>query len=151
MVFILDWYGCKRVCGQNANRQNAKWFVGILSGLFLSSSGILSVSICFGILSRPSKHDLAFCPNHEIHFGLGWERVRITLRDSAYALYFIKAEWHYILLSVCGMSGIGVTQISTFSIIYRHTSPFLTFYQPISSSTNLYWPSTSHYRHILTQ
>ena len=35
MVFILDWYGCIRVCGQNANWQNAKWFVGILSGLFI--------------------------------------------------------------------------------------------------------------------
>ena len=42
-------------------------------------------------------------------------------------------------------------QISTFSNIYRHTSPLLTMYHLISSSTNLYWPSTSQYRHILTQ
>ena len=42
-------------------------------------------------------------------------------------------------------------QISTFSNIYRHTSPLLTIYHLISSSTNLYWPSTSQYRHILTQ
>ena len=42
-------------------------------------------------------------------------------------------------------------QISTFSNIYRHTSPLLTMYHLISSSTNLYWPSTSQYRHILIQ
>ena len=42
-------------------------------------------------------------------------------------------------------------QISTFSNIYRHTSPLLTMYHLIPSSTNLYWPSTSQYRHILTQ
>ena len=34
-------------------------------------------------------------------------------------------------------------QISTFSNIYRHTSPLLTMNHLISSSTNLYWPSTS--------
>ena len=32
-----------------------------------------------------------------------------------------------------------------------HTSPFLNLYHLIPSSTNLYWPSTSQYRHILTQ
>ena len=42
-------------------------------------------------------------------------------------------------------------KISTFSNIYRHTSPLLTMYHVISSSTNLNWPSTSQYRHILTQ
>ena len=42
-------------------------------------------------------------------------------------------------------------QISTFSNIYRHKSPLLTLYHLIPSSTNLYWPSTSQYRHILTQ
>ena len=42
-------------------------------------------------------------------------------------------------------------QISTFSNKYRHTSPLLTSYHLISSSTNLYGPSTIHYRHILTQ
>ena len=42
-------------------------------------------------------------------------------------------------------------QISTFSNIYRHTSPLLTLYHLISNSTNLYWSSTSQYRHILTQ
>ena len=42
-------------------------------------------------------------------------------------------------------------QISTFSNIYRHTSPLLTLYHIIPSSTNLHWPTTSHYRHILTQ
>ena len=41
--------------------------------------------------------------------------------------------------------------ISTFFNIYRHTSPLLTLYLLISSSTNLYWSSTSQYRHILTQ
>ena len=42
-------------------------------------------------------------------------------------------------------------QISAFSNIYRHTSPFLTLYHLTPSSTNLYWPNTSQYRHILTQ
>ena len=42
-------------------------------------------------------------------------------------------------------------QISTFSNIYRHTSPLLTMYHLISSSTNSYRSSTSQYRHILTQ
>ena len=53
-------------------------------------------------------------------------------------------------LSVCEAS-VSPDQISTFSNIYRHTSPLLTMYHLISSSTNLYWPSTSQYRHILTQ
>ena len=42
-------------------------------------------------------------------------------------------------------------QISTFSNIYRHTSPLLTMYHLIPSSTNLYWPSNRQYHHILTQ
>ena len=53
-------------------------------------------------------------------------------------------------MSVCEAS-VTPDQISTFSNIYRHTSPLLTMYHLISSSTNLYWPSTSQYRHILTQ
>ena len=45
-----------------------------------------------------------------------------------------------------------VTQLKldTVDNIQAYLSPFLTFYHLISSSTNLYWPSTSHYRHILT-
>ena len=53
-------------------------------------------------------------------------------------------------LWVCQAS-VSPDQISTFSNIYRHTSPLLTMYHLISSSTNLYWPSTSQYRYILTQ
>ena len=56
----------------------------------------------------------------------------------------------FCCLSVCQAS-VSPDQISTFSNIYRHTSPLLTMYHLISSSTNLYWPSTSQYRHILTQ
>ena len=52
--------------------------------------------------------------------------------------------------SVC-QALVSTDQIFTFSNIYRHTSPLLTMYHLISSSTNLYWPSTSQYRHILTQ
>ena len=48
-------------------------------------------------------------------------------------------------------ASVSPVQISTFSNIYRHTSPLLTMYHLISNSTNLYWPSTSQYRHILTQ
>ena len=43
------------------------------------------------------------------------------------------------------------TKSPLFSNTYRHTSPLLTLYHLIPSSTNLYWPSTSQYRHILTQ
>ena len=56
----------------------------------------------------------------------------------------------FCCLWVCQAS-VSPDQISTFSNIYRHTSPLLTMYHLISSSTNLYWPSTSQYRHILTQ
>ena len=56
----------------------------------------------------------------------------------------------FCCLSVCQAS-VTPNQISTFSNIYRHTSPLLTMYHLIPSSTNLYWPSTSQYRHILTQ
>ena len=56
----------------------------------------------------------------------------------------------FCCLSVCQAS-VSPDQISTFSNIYRHTCPLLTMYHLISSSTNLYWPSTSQYRHILTQ
>ena len=56
----------------------------------------------------------------------------------------------FCCLCVCEAS-VTPDQISTFSNIYRHTSPLLTMYHLISSSTNLYWPSTSQYRHILIQ
>ena len=56
----------------------------------------------------------------------------------------------FCCLSVCQVS-VTPDQISTFSNIYRHTSPLLTMYHLIPSSTNLYWPSTSQYRYILTQ
>ena len=51
------------------------------------------------------------------------------------------------------MSEASVTpdQISTFSNIYRHTSPLLTLYHLIPSITNLYWPITGQYCHKLTQ
>ena len=39
-------------------------------------------------------------------------------------------------------------QISTFSNIYRHTSPLLTQYNLILSSTELYWPSTTMYQPV---
>ena len=56
----------------------------------------------------------------------------------------------FCCLCVCEAS-VTPNQISTFSNIYRHTNPLLTLYHLISSSTNLYWPSTSQYCHILTQ
>ena len=56
----------------------------------------------------------------------------------------------FCCLWVCQAS-VTPDQISTFSNIYWHTSPLLTLYHLIPSSTNLYWPSTSQYRHILTQ
>ena len=56
----------------------------------------------------------------------------------------------FCCLCVCEAS-VTPDQISTFSNIYRHTSPLLTLYHLISSSTNLNWSSTSQYRHIRTQ
>ena len=56
----------------------------------------------------------------------------------------------FCCLWVCQAS-VSPDQISTFSNIYRHTSPLLTMYHLIWSSTKLYWPSTSQYRNILTQ
>ena len=56
----------------------------------------------------------------------------------------------FCCLWVCQAS-VTPDQISTFFNIYRHTSPLLTMYHLISSSIDLYWPSTSQYRHILTQ
>ena len=56
----------------------------------------------------------------------------------------------FCCLLVCQAS-VTPDQISTFSNIYRHTSPLLTMYHLIPISTNLYWPSTSQYRHIQTQ
>ena len=56
----------------------------------------------------------------------------------------------FCCLSVCEESGT-LDFISTFPNIYRHKTPLLTLYHLIPSSINLYWPSTSQYRHILTQ
>ena len=74
---------------------------------------------------------------------IAWLSLCFILETSWVALFSL-CEW------VCQAS-VSPDQISTFSNIYRHTSPLLTMYHLISSSTNLYWPSTSQYRHILTQ
>ena len=75
---------------------------------------------------------------------IAWLSLCFILETSWVALYSVVCQ------SVCQAS-VSPDQISTFSNIYRHTSPLLTMYHLISSSTNLYWPSTSQYRHILTQ
>ena len=74
---------------------------------------------------------------------IAWLSLCFILETSWVALFSV-CEW------VCQAS-VTPDQISTFSNIYRHTSPLLTMYHLISSSTNLYWPSTSQYRHIPTQ
>ena len=56
----------------------------------------------------------------------------------------------FCCLYVCQAS-VTPDQISTFSNIWRHTSPLLTLCHLKPSSINLYWPSTSQYRHILIQ
>ena len=75
---------------------------------------------------------------------LAWLSLCFILERSWVALYSDVCQ------SVCQAS-VSPDQISFFSNIYRHTSPLLTMYHLIPSSTNLYWPSTSQYRHILTQ
>ena len=71
------------------------------------------------------------------------------LRDSAYALYWRQAElsWAIFCLWVCQAS-VSPDQISTFSNIYRHTSPMLTLYHVIPSSASFYWPSTTKYQTV---
>ena len=39
-------------------------------------------------------------------------------------------------------------QISTFSNVYRHTSPMLTLYHVIPSSASFYWPRTTKYQTV---
>ena len=78
---------------------------------------------------------------------IAWLSLCFILETSWVALFSV-CEW--VSEWVCQAS-VTPDQISTFSNIYRHTSPLLTMYHLISSSTNLYWPSTSQYRHILTQ
>ena len=68
--------------------------------------------------------------------------------------FILERSWVALYSDVCQcvcQASVTPDQISTFSNIYRHTSPLLTIYHLISSSTNLYWPSTSQYRDTLTQ
>ena len=75
---------------------------------------------------------------------IAWLSLNFILKRSWVALYSVVCEW------VCEAS-VSLDQISTFFNMYRHTSPLLTLYHLIPISTNLYWPSTSQFRHILTQ
>ena len=98
--------------------------------------------------SRLPPLPLPFFPLALRFFGnfvlIAWLSLCFVLETSWVALYTVVCQ------SVCEVS-VTPDQISTFSNIYRHTSPLLTMYHLIPSSTNLYWPSTSQYRHILTQ
>ena len=53
----------------------------------------------------------------------------------------------FCCLWVCEAS-VTSDQISTFSNIYRHTSPMLNLYHVIPSSASFYWPSTTKYQTI---
>ena len=53
----------------------------------------------------------------------------------------------FCCLWVCEAS-VSPDQISTFSNIYRHTSPMLTLYHVIPSSASFYWPSTTKYQTV---
>ena len=75
---------------------------------------------------------------------IAWLSLNFILETSWVALYSV------VCLSVSEAS-VTPDQISTLSNKYRNTSPLLTLYHLIPSSTNLYWPSTSQYCHILTQ
>ena len=103
-------------------------------------------------LHQHSWQSYLLCPLQKIHEACGmavfdqhiiaWLSLNFILQTSRVALYSV------VCLSVCLVTP---DQISTFSNIYRHTSPLLTLYHLIPSSINLYWPSTSQYCHILTQ
>ena len=87
----------------------------------------------------------------------GWPTCGVSTKSEIAWLslcFILERSWVALYSDVCQcvcQASVTPDQISTFSNIYRHTSPLLTMYHLISSSTNLYWPSTSQYRHILTQ
>ena len=64
---------------------------------------------------------------------IAWLSLNFILSTSWVALYSVVCEW-------VSQALLSPDQISTFSNIYRHTSPLLTLYPLISSITNLYWP-----------
>ena len=102
------------------------------------------------LASKFSPHFLIFLPVKWTHQNEG--TVIIVLVEIAWLSFnrILYTSWVALYSVVCWAS-VSPDQISTFSNIYRHKSPILTLYQLIPSSTNLYWPSTSHYRHELTQ
>ena len=72
---------------------------------------------------------------------IAWLSLNFILDTSWVALYSVVCEW------VCQAS-VSPDQISTFSNIYRHTSPMLTLYHVIPSSASFYWLSTTKYQTV---
>ena len=76
---------------------------------------------------------------------IAWLSLNFTLETSWVALYSDVCQ------SV-SLSGIGVTQPNLYLFQYiKAFKPLLTLYHLKPISSNLYWPSTSQYRHILIQ
>ena len=112
-------------------------------GLVLVLGALLLLSYCYGA-NNPKLNNNPFCIiTISFKFFNCVTQLMLYTGDKLSSTIFC-------CLSVCEVS-ITPDQISTFSNIYRHTSPLLTMYHLIPSSTNLYWPSTSQYRYILTQ
>ena len=105
-------------------------------------------------MTLPSGFFMATNNNHNNyrhgHFVLGfiyiaWLSLNFTLETSWVALYSDVCQ------SV-SLSGIGVTQPNLYLFQYiKAFKPLLTLYHLKPISSNLYWPSTSQYRHILIQ
>ena len=69
--------------------------------------------------------------------------------------FILETSWVALYSDVCqsvSLSGIGVTQPNLYLFQYiKAFKPLLTLYHLKPISSNLYWPSTSQYRHILIQ
>ena len=99
-----------------------------------------------GLLSNYSLPGWKFTYFTEIALAskhIAWLSLNFILSTSWVALYSVVCLW------VRFQASMSPDQISTFSNIYRHTSPRLTLYHVIPSSASFYWLSTTKYQTVL--
>ena len=94
--------------------------------------------------------------SHEIKSERLWSRGDWWTLIAWLSLCFVlETSWVALYSDVCqsvSLSGIGVTQPNLYLFQYiKAFKPLLTLYHLKPISSNLYWPSTSQYRHILIQ
>ena len=98
-------------------------------------------SLCLGAGCLPQPLGLDFNLDIDLDIEIAWLSLCFILERSWVALYSDVCQ------CVCQAS-VSPDQISTFSNIYRHTSPMLTLYHVIPSSASFYWPSTTKYQTV---